>query len=828
MTADPCPTALAAFAACTLCLPALAQQADAPQRVEIVSGAPLPGLDLRREQVAAPVQSATGEEIERSGALGLADFANRRLGSVFVNEMQGNPFQPDVSYRGFTASPLLGTPQGLSVYLDGVRLNQPFGDVVSWDLIPRSAIAELTLMPGSNPLFGLNTLGGALSVQTKDGLSHPGVALQASGGSFGRRTGEFEWGGAGAGGLDWFATGQSYREDGWRDDSPSDLRQLFGKLGWHSATTRVTLAGAWADTTLNGNALQEQRFLARDRASVYTKPDQTQNRSTLVNLAATHALDATRSLSGNAYVRRIDSRSFNGDVNEASLDQSIYTLTAADKQALDAAGILYPATPITPGNTPFPSLRCIAQALQQDEPGLNCNALLNSGSTDQRNEGFAGQFSWRLAGAGTTHQLMLGAAWDQSRVDYAQTQQLGFLNPDRSVTGVDAFADGASGGTVDGEPLDNRVTLQSRTRTWSVFGADTVSFGNTLFLTLSGRYNQVKVENRDQIVSAPDPASLDGNHRFSRFNPAVGLVWSAAPGFQTYAGYNEGSRAPTAIELGCANPDRPCKLPNAMAGDPPLQQVVTRTLEAGLRGALAGGGSWRAGVFRAENRDDLLFVASPSANGYGYFKNFGKTRRQGLELGADSKLGPAKLSLAYTWLDVTYQSEETLSGAGNSRNDAGSGLDGNIQVHPGDRVPLVPRQMIKAGAAFDFGERWSLDLDVVGVAGSNARGNENGQHQPDGTYYLGPGRSGGYALAHLGGAYRPAKGLKLFAQVSNLFDRHYATASQLGVTAFDGNGHFQAQPFPALADGTRSLQYATFYAPAAPRAVVFGVRWEFE
>ena len=89
--------------------------------------------------------------------------------------MQGNPFQPDLNYRGYTASPLLGTPQGLSVYMDGVRLNQPFGDVVSWDLIPRQAIASMTLMPGSNPLFGLNTLGGALSIQTKDGRDAPGT-----------------------------------------------------------------------------------------------------------------------------------------------------------------------------------------------------------------------------------------------------------------------------------------------------------------------------------------------------------------------------------------------------------------------------------------------------------------------------------------------------------------------------------------------------------------------------------------------------------------------------------------------------------------------------
>src|SRR5205814_3759420 len=130
---------------------------------------------------------ATSADLSASGALDLSDFLNRRLTNVFVSEVQDNPFQPDVNYRGYTASPLLGTPQGLSVYMDGVRLNQPFGDVVSWDLIPRTAIAEMTLMPGSNPVFGLNTLGGALSIQTKDGRSNPGTSVQVVYGSYDRK-----------------------------------------------------------------------------------------------------------------------------------------------------------------------------------------------------------------------------------------------------------------------------------------------------------------------------------------------------------------------------------------------------------------------------------------------------------------------------------------------------------------------------------------------------------------------------------------------------------------------------------------------------------------
>ena len=142
--------------------------------VDVIETLPLPAVNLTIEQIPAPVQAAAAADIDASGALDLSDFLNRRFAGVFVNETQGNPFQPDLNYRGYTASPLLGTPQGLSVYLDGVRLNQPFGDVVSWDLIPRVAIGSTTLMPGSNPLFGLNTLGGALAIQTKDGRTSAG------------------------------------------------------------------------------------------------------------------------------------------------------------------------------------------------------------------------------------------------------------------------------------------------------------------------------------------------------------------------------------------------------------------------------------------------------------------------------------------------------------------------------------------------------------------------------------------------------------------------------------------------------------------------------
>jgi outer membrane receptor protein involved in Fe transport len=818
---------------------ALAQGAQSSQppppplfKVEVIATTPLPGVGLSLEQIPAPVQTAIERDIEESGSLDLADFLNRRFSGVHVNGMQGNPFQPDVNYRGYTASPLLGTPQGLSVYMDGVRLNQPFGDVVSWDLIPRIAIASTALMPGSNPLFGLNTLGGSLSIQTKDGVHHPGTSVQAIYGSHVRRAIEFEHGGSNGFGLNWYVAGNLFGEDGWRDDSPSHVRQLFGTLGWKGAKTELALTTAYAVNSLTGNGLQEQRFLDRDYASVYTKPDVTDNHSTFLNLIAHHSTLGNLTMSGNIYYRNIHTVGLNGDINNDSLNQSVYQPSAADRAALAAAGYTgVPASGAAAANTPFPSLRCIAQALEKDEPAENCNGLLNRAYTTQHNYGASGQITMLGSAGRAHHQFTVGGGYDGSSVGFTQSTQLGYLNPDRSVTGVDAFGDGVTGGSVDGVPYDTRIDLDGRIRTGSILATDTLTFGGAWHLTLSGRYNQTGIRNSDGIRPGSEAGSLDGDYTFRRFNPAAGLTVSPTREVIAYVGYSEGSRAPTSIELGCADPVQPCKLPNAMAGDPPLDQVVTRTLEAGARGGTAANSrmSWNIGIFRAENRHDILFVSS-TQSGFGYFKNFGDTRRQGIELGVNSRIRRVALGAGYTYLSATYQSAETLGGSGNSTNDVATtgakGLDGVIAIRPGDRIPLIPAHMLKAFTDIRATSRLSLDLDLVAVSGAYARGNENNQHQPDGTYYLGPGTSDGYGVLNLGGRYQLNRQVQLITQINNLFDRRYNTAARLGPTGFTGAGAFVARPFPATG-GEFPVQEATFYAPGAPTTFWVGVRLTF-
>ncbi len=341
--------------------------------IQVISTTPLPGIGASLSETPSAVQVRNSKTIESSNAIGVGDFLNESMSGVHVNEIQGNPFQPDVSYRGYTASPLLGTPQGLSVYLDGVRMNQPFGDVVSWDLLPKTAISSLTLMPGSNPLFGLNTLGGAISIQTKDGRSHPGSSVQSYVGSYQRRSLEVEHGGSNEQGYDWYLSGNLFKEKGWRDDSPSDVRQFFSKLGYQNGATRLKLSIGHFDNQLTGNGLQEFRLLNQDYSSIYTKPDITKNTSNFLNLGVTHTLTEQTSFNGNVYYRTIKTNTLNGDINDGSFGQErVY------------------ATDENQTNTPFPSAACNSALDDHDE---KCTGLLNRTSSKQANRGLSGQFT---------------------------------------------------------------------------------------------------------------------------------------------------------------------------------------------------------------------------------------------------------------------------------------------------------------------------------------------------------------------------------------------------------------------------------------------------
>jgi outer membrane receptor protein involved in Fe transport len=809
--------------------------ASTESMVHVVATTPLAGTDLSADQIPGPVQTATAADVEKSGALDLADFMNRRLNGVYLNEMQANPFQPDVNFRGYTASPLLGTPEGISVYVDGVRQNQPFGDVVSWDLIPKNAISEITLVPGSDPVFGLNTLGGALSVQTKDGVSAPGVEGSFTYGSSNRKQAQANYGGGKATGFNWFAAGNYFHESGWRFDSPSDVRQAFVRLGWRSAKTDIALTYSYADNTLIGNGLQDYRLLNANYSSVYSIPDSTVNRGPAVNFILRHTFSGAVTLSGNAWYRHIRTNGIDANLNTDSFDESVYQPSAKEQAILTAAGYTgFPTGGATAANTPFPKWRCIAEALIDGDADDRCNGIDIYSTEIQSDYGFSGQTTWNRSTAIGHNQFTAGASLGRGSVDYIQNTQYGYLNPNYTITGVPEWQDGSA----SVNPVDSRVNLRGLTPNWSLYFTDTLTLAKTVNVTVSGRFNRLTVDDSDRINPIAGPGSLDGDYVYRRFNPAIGITWSPVATVNAYASYTQSSRAPTAIELGCADPVNPCALPNALASDPPLQQVVAGTWEAGLRGKpevpFIHNLNWNAGAFRGENRNDILFVSSVQL-GTGYFQNFAKTRREGFDANLDGRIGRVTWGLDYTFLVATYQSPAVVDGSANNTSDSAlsgdPGLDGNIYIQPGDRIPLIPKQAGKAFANYQATAKLTFDLSEVAVSSSYARGNENNAYKADGLYYLGPGVCPGYGVTNFLAHYDFTKHFQLAFQVDNLFNLHYYTAAQLANTGLTAQGTFLARPFPAYTTGPDAgsypLQSVTFFTPGAPRRVWVELRVRF-
>jgi outer membrane receptor protein involved in Fe transport len=759
---------------------------ELPQ-VTVIANTPLAGLGLPPNQIPANVQTANSEDMRRQLTLDLADYLNNNFSGISVSESAANPLQADVTYHGFTASPLLGTPQGLSVYVDGVRVNESFGDIVNWDLIPQSAISTVTLISGSSPVFGLNTLGGALSVRTKSGHENPGTELEAYGGSFGRRAFEGTTGGE-LGNFDYFLSATYFDESGWRDFSPSRLWQAFGKVGWQNERTDLDLSYTYADTRLYGNGPAPSSMLDYRREASYT-PDFTENLLNFVNFTATQFLTPQLLLSGNAYTRYLATNTLNGNINDSYLDSS------------------YSGPPLSCGAPPTSRAELIWCS-----PGQNA-----SGRLTQRTRGVGLQLTDSQQVFGWANQAILGADYSDSADTFTQAYQYGQLSADRMLIYEESPFNGQTVISLSG---DNRI--------YGVYASDTLSPNRFLHFTLSLRYNRSN-ETLDGYSVDSDVGDfgagfgathpLTGDHSFGRLNPSFGFTMTPHAAMTWYANYSEASRAPTVIELGCANPAAPCGLPNEFAGDPDLQQVVARTAEFGARGA-AGDQAlvWSADLFRTANSNDIQFVAT--ATNSGYFENVGSTRRQGLDLALGGRYAGLHWQVIYSFVDATFRSGFTVNAPSNSRADS----NGNIEVRAGDRVPLIPRHTGRLVLDYALGERWEVGGNLVAASGSYLHGNENNANQAGatnaaGSRILGSGSIPGYAAVNLHATFRISDHAELFARLANVFDRQYATAGFLTRNSFNPDGSFIANP--------ASWSNEDSVAPAQPRAIWVGARFRW-
>ena len=637
-------------------------------------------------------------------------------------------------------------------------MNEPFGDTVSWALIPESAIDRVYLLPGANPLFGLNALGGAIAIETKDGRDYPGTRAELQGGSFGRFGAQVETGGSSGDAVSYFVTGSYLEESGWRDFSPTEATQLFGSLGWQAGDARIDASVTYVDTDLIGNGAAPEALLEIDREAIFTRPDQTRNELMLLNFTATQSVSAALELTGNVYLRRSDIATLNGDdsdLEECVADPGFICEVSADAEeiVLDENGAPIPASDELEG------------------------ATVNRTSTDQSSVGFSFQAASSADLNGRGNQLVAGVAYDRNSVDFAASTELGALDQTRLAVPGGFFAG------------DGFTDLDADSSNLGLFVSNVFSPTDAVALTISARYNRTDVTLEDQLGD-----ELSGKHEFDRFNPAVGITFSATERLTLYAGYSEANRTPSPVELTCADEDDPCKLPNAFIADPPLEQVVAKTFEIGVRGRW-NDGRWHAGLFHTSNDDDILFISAGALTNEGFFDNVGRTRREGLELNIDGAAGErVTWSGSYTYIDATFRTAFAVPSPNNPESVAGE-----IAVEIGDRLPLIPEQLLKAGLRFAANENLTIGADVYASSSQFFRGDEGNLAE----------EIDGYALLNLRGEYRVNDNTRLFLSIDNVLDVEYETFGVFG------------EADDVLGD---EFEDPEFLGPGAPRAFWLGVQ----
>jgi iron complex outermembrane recepter protein len=736
----------------------------------------VPGA-VELDKIPSNVQTVGASAFDGTKAPDLLQSMERALPGVSLSSQTGNEFQLDFNYRGYVASPVIGTPQGLAVYQNGVRINEVFGDVVNWDLIPQKAINQLTLVP-SNPVYGLNATGGALAFEMKNGYTFHGLEGEVSGGSYGRFGSSVQAGGQ-VGNLSGYITADAIDDAGWRNDSPSSLRRVyadFGARGDNNTEFHVTFTGA--DNNFGAAAATPVQMLSQDWASIFTIPQTTQNQLAFLTASATWKPTDTWTYQAIAYYRNFQQSHVDGNGTNASndptvcpdptllcfpnLDGTVSNLTTTRGQTVSNSGALG-----------FPSVLG-----EIDRTWTTTNSF---GGTVQA------ATSERIFGH--NNNLTVGLSLDRGLVQFSTTSELGTVNANQfpTVQGFGFFINQPSG---DVAP----VGLGATTLYTGLYATDTFDVTSRLSITAGGRFNFAQINLTDVLGNDP---GLAGNHTYTHFNPMIGATYKLTPNLTFYGDFAEANRAPTPLELACSDPFRPCLIDNALVGDPSLQQVVSYTFEAGLRGQFniaQGLANWTVGGFHALNTNDILPISSPLI-GHEFFQNAGNTLRQGIEANASYKLDRWNIYANYTYVDATFRNALTLQSPFNPFADA----NGNIFVVPGDHIPGIPDFSFKLGGEYQITNPWKFGADL-NVFGSQWLVGDQSNQNP---------KLPAYWVVNVHSSYKVTDNIEVFGLVRNLFNQHYAVYGTF----------FDVTSFPYL-----GLTDPRTFIPGIPFAAYLGVR----
>ena len=741
--------------------------------VDVIASSPLLGSGVERDSVPAQTHVLSGGDLTRGGTV--PSDATRALsetvGGVNLDSASGNPFQPTMLYHGFQASGLQGTSQGLAVYINGVRFNQAFGDTVNFDLLPDMAIDRMNL-EGSNPVFGLNALGGALNIRLKNGFTYQGGEFEIHGGSFSTAGANFQWGRQG-GDTAVYIAASGVHQGGWRDLQSSDVQKFYGDIGWRGRDAAVHFSAIFANSVLNGPGTAPVELLAVAPAAQFTGPNQVANRFAQVSLSGDLTVSDTVSVQAVAYFNNFLQRVTNGNApNDTPCnDGSALLCNGADAYSTTLGGSAIPA---------FLGQSALAYA------------ELDNQTTNTNGYGVSVQVTDTQTISGFKNHLVAGLSFDGAQTMFTGVSFIGGIDPSSRVF--------AGPGVIIGEPgVNTPVRVGIGVAYHAAFVADTLNIDDRLAVTLSGRFNVANIDLRDR-----NGGGLTGSHSYARFNPAVGVTYKVTPWLTAYAGYAEANRAPTPAELSCAAPNDSCSLANFFVGDPNLKQVVARTIEAGGRGSFDTDEdrrlSYSLGFYRSVLSDDIVFVNSVTLN-RAFFTNVGQSQRQGVDASLQYRTPRWTAYLAYAYTDATFRTGFTEAAGNNPAADA----NGNISISPGNRLPGIPAHQGKLGITYKITDDWTVGAVAIAQSGQYLFGDESNSTP----------RLPGFVTLNLSTSYQLTPHVQVFAYAENVTDsKHYTY------------GTFSPTSSVYLAQAPNATNPRA-YSPAAPVGVFGGVRVTF-
>jgi len=780
---------------------------------EGVRMSPLAGSEIPIDKVPAGISVVTSSDIERSGAQSITQAIEQRVPSGGITAALGNSLSNDLQYRGFTASPLNGTPQGLAIYQNGVRINEVFGDAVYFDQIPQIAIADIIIM-SNNPVYGLNALGGAANVIMKDGFTYQGFEVDTRIGEYGFKSVSVQGGAQYGSNIAGYVAGEFIDDNGWRDLSPAEAKRFYADIGARGTGSEFHLSYTTTDSFLGVVGPTPLDLVEDRRENVFTSPQSFDNQMHMVNLNGSVAVTDTLKIGGLAYYRRFRQRRPDGNVSEA---------------------VECDPTEVAPDPVTGRNFLCLEETDDQlfgsngETPLFDPSVIYggnDSVSVDSYSTGGALQAVSKAHLFNRPNQFLIGASIDYGEANSKSSSELGILDPNTLViTGVGVIIDQRNNPNLDDDDIEvTPVDLDVRTTYYGFYFTDTLDVTSNLALTFGGRYNIAKIKLADNLGD-----DLNGDHEFKRFNPMVGATYKFAPGLTVYGGYSESNRAPTPAELACADPARPCLLENFLVSDPPLKQVVGRTVEAGLRGEIDAGYAgrdtfggvrsnkigWSLGYFRTLLEDDILTAASP-IQGRGYFLNAGDTLRQGIEALVDYRSDRFMMYASYAFIAATYEDSFELASPDNPFAEICSAEVGDpdaepacINIRPGDRIPAIPRHRFKVGFDYYVTPQWKVGMDMVAMTSQFFRGDEGNDD----------GQLPGYAVFNLSTSYRVTENIMLYGIVNNLFDKEYETfGTYFDTEALDG---------VAIGPSGTELENPRTVTPAPPRILYGGLKVKF-